>query len=400
MIDDLSIKNPTSPDNGNDFIPVPKIVGASDEISPSSQTERGRVSLAERLKQARLSMQGPERTVERERSDREKQIAKEKNELEQLLALTVKKKEDLEIAWVVLDNKRNDLKKMLAPILEEEEKLEFDEEELEGRERTTSIPAERQKIEKGRLAVQAKRQTIEKEKWGFEDKILKIETSIKDNTDKYQVYLDEEEEVATKIESLDGELALISEQERLEKEERQRKLELTQADSEKKRRGEIEKLQQAEAEKKKTADLVQKAEEAKKKELVDKIKRDEEAKLKAQHDEAGAAAGREVEQAKAAAAAQRSIDDAKRRAQELATMKARGDMEMKRQAASTENLPFDKGPITLDPHTLTAPLEPKAEPEIPVSKETMESPDLPKLRTLKTDLAKIKGEGKSSIFNL
>lgn len=386
MTDDLPISTNTST-NSDDFIPVPDVPTTNVSTSDSAR----KMSLAEKLKMAKLAMQGPERTVKRERNEREKQIEKEKADLEQLLALTTKKKEDLEIAWVVLDNKRNDLKKMLAPILEEEEKLELEEEELEGRERTTTDPLERQKVEKDRLAVQAKRQTVEKEKWGYEDKIFKLETSIKENTDKYQIHLDEEEEILGKIDNLDGELALIAEQERLEEEERRHKAEIALAETEKRRREELQKVEQAEAEKKKAAELAQKVEEAKKKEAEEKAKKEEAAKKAAELARAGAAANLEVERAKAAAAAQKAIDEAKRKAEELATMKARGEMEMKRQEAQRNEVSFGSIPQTLNPQDIstTIPITPE-----PTTREEVETSDLPKLRTLKTDIARLKQEGK------
>ena len=310
----------------------------------------------------------------------------------------------MEIGWVVLDNKRVYLKKMLAPLLEEEEKLETAEDELEGKERTAGSATDRQSIEKERWAMQDKRKEIEKQKWGFEDKITKVEELIKDSTEKYQTLLDQEEEAIKKLDGLESELSLIAEQARLEEEEALRKTDIARAEIEKKRREELAKKEQVELEAKRKEDLAKRAEEEKKKKEIDNSKKEEDLKKQAELTKAGTAATLELEKAKAAAIAQKAIDEAKKKAIEMAQMRARGETELQRQQASKINTleASQPNPIaTIDAlkseiknelsqiNTATTKTEAG---DIPIA--TKEEEDLlPKLRTLKSDLAKIKGMG-------
>ncbi|MCE9629026.1 MAG: hypothetical protein K8Q91_03475 [Candidatus Vogelbacteria bacterium] len=402
MADDSQIKNiQPSENSSDDFIPLPKQDPVNIDPSGTVTDSPNRSNLTDKLKAARLAMQGPERTIQRERNERERQIDKEKSELGQSLSLITKKKEDMEIGWVVLDNKRVDLKKMLAPLLDEEEKLETAEDELEGRERTTSLPTDRQKIEKERWVIQDKRKELEKQKWGFEDKITKVETLIKESTEKYQTLLDEEEITIKKLDDLESELSLIAEQARLEEEEAMRKAEIAHSEIEKKRREEVAKKEQAELEVKRKEELEKKIAEEKKKKEAEEIKKQEELKKQEQAAKANTAANLELEKAKAAALAQKAIDETKKKVIEMAQLKARGETELQRQQASKINTlgvtPNNSVPaidiVKEEIKTKLSQINTKTENgDIPVA-TTEEENLLPKLRTLKSDLAKIKGIG-------
>ena len=113
--------------------------------------------LTERLKQAQLAMQGPERFALSEQRALESKIKDKENKIKQRLSEITKLKESLEINWVALDNKRTALKKILSPILKEEEEIELEEDRLEGEERITPLPEERKRIEKQRWKIQDKR---------------------------------------------------------------------------------------------------------------------------------------------------------------------------------------------------------------------------------------------------
>jgi len=93
MTDDSQIKNiKPSENSSDDFIPLPKQDPVNIDPSGTVTDSPSRSNLTDKLKAARLAMQGPERTIQRERNERERQIDKEKSELEQSLSLITKKK--------------------------------------------------------------------------------------------------------------------------------------------------------------------------------------------------------------------------------------------------------------------------------------------------------------------
>ena len=163
-------------------------------------------------------MEGPERTLRRERSETEDKVETERKKLEDQLSTIAKDKEKYEINWVVLDNKQSELKKLLDPIKNEEEKIELEEERLESQEHTTSDVLERQNIEKKRWAIQDQRKEIEKQKWSLEDKILVTSKELEKNTLEYQKLLDDEESIRRKIDNLEYELDVVEQQLKLQKE--------------------------------------------------------------------------------------------------------------------------------------------------------------------------------------
>lgn len=198
-------------------------------VSPQNETDEkqpeatkpevlAKDSLKNQLEKARRAMEGPERTLKRERYEIENKVETEKERLENELAIINKDKERYEINWVVLDNKQTEFKKILTPIKEEEERIELEEDKLEGLEHTTSDIKERQEIEKKRWAIQDKRKEIEKEKWLLEDKILNIDSELKKNTTEYQKLLDREYAIKQKIDNLEYELEIVEEQIKLRKE--------------------------------------------------------------------------------------------------------------------------------------------------------------------------------------
>ncbi len=189
---------------------------SNNDVNISNETHRE--DLAIRLERARLSMEGPERTLRRERSETEDKVETERKKLEDKLGLLNKGKEKYEINWVVLDNKQSELKKLLDPIKVEEDKIELEEERLESQEHTTSDVLERQNIEKKRWAIQDQRKEIEKQKWSLEDKILVTVKELEKNTIEYQKLLDEEEGTRRKIDNLEYELDVVEQQIKLQQE--------------------------------------------------------------------------------------------------------------------------------------------------------------------------------------
>jgi len=402
MSEDLTNKQ-TAP-TSDDFIPIDESASLPELTHEANQN----LSMADKIRYARLAMEGPERTIKREREEKEKKIEAEKAKLNQALALVLKKKEDLEIGWVVLDNKRLDLKKILAPILTEEEALELKEEGLEGKERTTITPTDRQVIEKERWEIQDKRHTLEKQKWDYENKIIKIEELVKENTDKYQILLDEEEEITQKLEDLDSDLILMSEQIKLEQEEKIHKIELAEVEAERKKREEIEKKEIAtssqrkkeEAEKKEKAEaeakLAKEKKEAEAKKLDEEKKAELSAKIKNQNTP-GVRVAMTDSHTDVLSVADKAIDEAKKREAKLAELRARGAQEINR-LNTGDKKPQTSQPL-VSPITENKPKEKQIEKTVPtgldlpsmkpVNLNMEEEYDLPKVRTLKTDTARM-----------
>lgn len=160
--------------------------------------------LADKLERAKLAMEGPTRTAEREEREHEMDVKSKLANIDKKLTEISKQKEALEITWIKLDENRTGLRKMINPIMERETKLEVDESQLEEQEKNTVGEKERMALEQKRWASQEARHKAEEEKWVYDNRLFKIEDQIKDNTSAYQKILDEE-------------TALLSEREKVEK---------------------------------------------------------------------------------------------------------------------------------------------------------------------------------------
>lgn len=159
-------------------------------------------SLEEKLRAAKLAMEGPQYTAKREARERDEVVKAKHEQIEARLAEIAKEKEKLEIQWIELDEQRAAIKQALAPLLEEEQKTEEAEAALEEQERSAVTTPERQQIEQRRYETQTTRRKIEEGKWGLENEIGKFDAQIEENTSKYRVFLDEEEQLHTELSSL------------------------------------------------------------------------------------------------------------------------------------------------------------------------------------------------------
>ncbi|MDQ5958029.1 MAG: hypothetical protein QG665_372 [Patescibacteria group bacterium] len=289
MAEEPIVNNPASENN-----PVlPTTTKAADETktptatpSPVATPPESAESFRDRLEKAKLAMEGPERTLKREEEETEEKVKTETADIEKQLALINHKKEKLEINWVVLDTKANELKTLLSPLKKEEEAIELEEDQLEGEEHTTTDVTARQDIEKKRWAAQDKRKDLEKRKWELENKILDIDKELKKNTTEYQSFLDEEEVLKKKLETLEYEIQAAKERVRQEEEKVRQEEEARMIAAEEKRRAEAKRQAEAEEEKKKADTLAQKKaeeetrlkleDEKRKVELEQKKKADEE----------------------------------------------------------------------------------------------------------------------------
>ena len=78
---------------------------------------------------------------------------------------------------------------------------------LEEEEARQPFPKERRLAEEKRWPVQEKRHQIETEKWQVEQKMMTVEEKVAENTNAYQKFLDEEEELKTKKATLERDIA-------------------------------------------------------------------------------------------------------------------------------------------------------------------------------------------------
>ena len=143
-------------------------------LPSAPKTEIENESREEKVRRAKIAMEGLDRTIKRESVEKEEQASEEKQRLNKLLDGLAHEKELLELTWVNLDDKRTGLKKILEPIIAEEEKLESRENQEEGQESVTLNPSERQALEQKRWEIQSTRRKTEEEKWIVEEKIAKI----------------------------------------------------------------------------------------------------------------------------------------------------------------------------------------------------------------------------------
>ncbi|MFA5736709.1 MAG: hypothetical protein WC893_00890 [Candidatus Paceibacterota bacterium] len=169
------------------------------------------LSQQEKLRRAKIAMEGFERTIKRETYEKEERASKEKQKINKILDKVNHDKELLELTWVNLDDKRSALKKILEPLIKNEEKLESEEINLESQEDVTFSPRERREIEQKRWNIQSERRKAEEEKWVVEERILKIEDQIEDNKKKYQTLLTEEDKLRKQLKDIDEQIILQEE---------------------------------------------------------------------------------------------------------------------------------------------------------------------------------------------
>ncbi len=160
----------------------------------------------EKIRLAKLAMEGPERTARREQHEKESTVKTRQTEIKIELDNLAQQKEELELAWIQLDANRTAVKNLINPILEKENQQEQTETALEEQEKSTVTARDKEAIEKKRQVAELARQAIEKEKWIYQDRLFKIEDQIKDNTNAYQKLLDAEEKFLKESERLSQEL--------------------------------------------------------------------------------------------------------------------------------------------------------------------------------------------------
>lgn len=139
---------------------------------------------------------------------------------------------------IALEQKKSQEK--LTALIEEEKKIEGEEKNIESQEAQTSVPADRQTLEKKRWDMESQRQKLEKKRWTMENEMVKLENNMKKLDEGFVIFTSREEEIKSKIAEIDNSLQEMSSA------ISQRELEDIKKSAEKKR-AELEEKEQAPA---------------------------------------------------------------------------------------------------------------------------------------------------------
>ena len=157
---------------------------------------------------ARRALEGAEHTAKREAEEKTRSAREELDQLNQRLTVLRQEKEKLELAWIDLDGKKKALRTLIAPLADEEKRLEETEAKLETEEAATGVPEARHELELKREAAEAERKLLEEKKWAEESKIVTIDKTIEANTKQYRELLEEEDRITARVEQLKAEALL------------------------------------------------------------------------------------------------------------------------------------------------------------------------------------------------
>ncbi len=161
-------------------------------------------SIEDKIQAAKEAMEGPERTAKRLEEEKTRTVSEQKNKFEHELATLNKEKEKLELAWVTNDDVRKAIRLDLNPLLEKEKQIEEAEAKLETEEAASSLPQNKQAVEKKRWLIQDQRKEVEKSKWTFQEKLWQVEAEIDKNTKRYRDLLTQEDKIQEELKKLNG----------------------------------------------------------------------------------------------------------------------------------------------------------------------------------------------------
>lgn len=187
----------------------------NDQANAEQVTETNALELKKKM-EAILAMEGEEGRARREAEERKKMEAKmvlelkaQKNALNKKLNEITKEKEKLELHWIDLDDKKNEIGKILDPITAAEIKVENDIQEKNKEEHATDDLKRRQEFEKQRQVLEAEREKLEKEKWVIEDKVYDVDSLMSEHKTKYQAVLKEEYSTIDQLAEIDKKVESI-----------------------------------------------------------------------------------------------------------------------------------------------------------------------------------------------
>lgn len=174
-------------------------------------------------------------------------LESEKTELEKQLQTIQKEKEPpllLQKNKLLLERKETE--ESLKVFLEKEKEIENEQKFINESEGTTSVPRDKQKLEKKRWQVEGEREGSEKKRWKVEKDLERIENQTKSIDDEYQKVLAGEKVLNDKIEEINNSLKSVyagiiaKEEEKKRMRKEQKDIEsLKQAEVESKRKEEI-----------------------------------------------------------------------------------------------------------------------------------------------------------------
>lgn len=127
--------------------------------------------------------------------------------------------------------KRDEIQKRLNGLLGEEKKVEDEEKLVSESEKSSTLPSDRQKLEKKRWSVEEKRQEAEKKNWAVEKELETTENQLKAVEGECQKIVEEKNELKNKIAEIDASLRSVytgvmgREQERISSEKERRDVE-------------------------------------------------------------------------------------------------------------------------------------------------------------------------------
>ncbi len=125
--------------------------------------------------------------------------------LRERIAEIAKLKESIEMNWIVLNEKKKEVEKSLAPVLSHERELEEKKHNLETKEASASGPAARHQIESERWEIERERRKVEEERWKLEREIETTKRPMRELGAKYQKLLEEEERITEELRTTPGE---------------------------------------------------------------------------------------------------------------------------------------------------------------------------------------------------
>lgn len=167
------------------------------------------LTLEEKQAAARVALQGPDITKQREAEAKRRGLEAEMATINNRLAEIAKEKERYELNWVSLDDRRTGIKESLKPLTEQETTLETKEDELEQKEDVAIDPKEKQKIETERWQVATERHKVEETRWGIDGKLSEIDAKVDSDTKAYRALLAEEDSLNERVEEIKTSLTQI-----------------------------------------------------------------------------------------------------------------------------------------------------------------------------------------------
>lgn len=104
---------------------------------------------------------------------------------------------------------QKDLRAKLAPIIQEEQKIESAQKVMEARENETNVPREKELLQKERWKLEDRRRAVETSRWSLEQELAKLEERIKNMIARYNTLQANESGLTVKIAQTDAALNAI-----------------------------------------------------------------------------------------------------------------------------------------------------------------------------------------------